>query len=326
MTYAPPHPITRDGGTAVRIAALLFDYPPTTTVGAPLMTAELLEALAEAGHDVTVYSASCVLPYDWRGVRVSPRFGIKEQLEADVVIAHPDGGVIGPNVAKASGAAYVGIVHNVGLANRGALRNNPPDLCVFNAEATRAHFRRDGIVARSLLRVDDHATARDGAEHVTLVNLSALKGSKLFYRLSQRVDAPFLGVRGGYGNQDERPLDAEIVGPVPHGEMPAQVWSRTAVLVAPSVAESWGRAAVEALCSGIPVVASPTPGLREALADAGTFVPISDIAGWERAVRRLLDPAAAAEASERALARARELEKLTAGDRVAFVAAVEALA
>jgi glycosyltransferase involved in cell wall biosynthesis len=55
----------------------------------------------------------------------------------------------------------------------------------------------------------------------------------------------------------------------------------------PSVHESCGMAAVEALASGIPVIAHPTPGLREALGDAGTFVDRPDVRGWVAAIREL---------------------------------------
>jgi glycosyltransferase involved in cell wall biosynthesis len=56
------------------------------------------------------------------------------------------------------------------------------------------------------------------------------------------------------------------------------------VLMVPSVHESYGMAAVEALASGIPVIAHPTPGLREALGDAGTFVDRADVRVWVAAV------------------------------------------
>jgi hypothetical protein len=58
----------------------------------------------------------------------------------------------------------------------------------------------------------------------------------------------------------------------------------------PSDYESFGRVAMEAAASGIPTIAAPTPGLRECLGDAGTFVELDNVDGWERAIRALLDP------------------------------------
>jgi len=93
------------------------------------------------------------------------------------------------------------------------------------------------------------------------------------------------------------------------------VLARTRVLLVPSSYESWGRAAVEAMAAGIPVVASPTPGLVEALgADWPFFAPHTNLDAWERALVELDDPVRYAEASSAALARAEQLDGLGRSD------------
>lgn len=63
-------------------------------------------------------------------------------------------------------------------------------------------------------------------------------------------------------------------------------------------------AAVEALASGIPVIAHPTPGLREALGDAATFIDRDDHRAWADAVAGLYaDGPRRAKATAAALAR-----------------------
>jgi glycosyltransferase involved in cell wall biosynthesis len=65
-------------------------------------------------------------------------------------------------------------------------------------------------------------------------------------------------------------------------------------LVAPSIeAETFGRMAVEAQCSGIPVIASSVGGLPEALLDGktGILVPPDDIAALSTAICRLAQDA-----------------------------------
>jgi len=59
------------------------------------------------------------------------------------------------------------------------------------------------------------------------------------------------------------------------------------VVIMPSELETWGRTAVEAMSSGIPVLASPTPGLRECCGGAAVYVPRDDLEGWIGALRRL---------------------------------------
>ena len=58
----------------------------------------------------------------------------------------------------------------------------------------------------------------------------------------------------------------------------------------PSLYESYGRTAVEALVSGIPVIASPTPGLKESLGDAGIFCDAEKPEQWVEAIKSLDDP------------------------------------
>jgi glycosyltransferase involved in cell wall biosynthesis len=59
------------------------------------------------------------------------------------------------------------------------------------------------------------------------------------------------------------------------------------VVIMPSEQETWGRTAVEAMSSGIPVLANPTPGLRECCGKAAIYIPRDDLSGWVGALRRL---------------------------------------
>jgi glycosyltransferase involved in cell wall biosynthesis len=63
------------------------------------------------------------------------------------------------------------------------------------------------------------------------------------------------------------------------------------VVLAPSLGESFGNAAVEALLAGRPVVASDVQGLAEVIQDGATglLVPAGDVAAFAKAVARLLD-------------------------------------
>ena len=119
----------------------------------------------------------------------------------------------------------------------------------------------------------------------------------------------FLGVRGGYFK------DKQVVMPRPNvkiigntSNMKEDVWQRTRVLLMPSDYESYGMVGVEALASGIPVIAARTPGLVESLGDGGIFVDGFSIQAWKNAITKLDNPRLYQEASQRALRRSLEID------------------
>jgi glycosyltransferase involved in cell wall biosynthesis len=164
---------------------------------------------------------------------------------------------------------------------------------------------------------------------VTIVNLESNKVGR-FWAVARRLpEISFLAVRGGYGTQHVpllRPSNVEVIDHVSASQMEDQVWSRTSVLLVPSARESWGMTATEALQRGIPVLAHPTPGLRESLGAAGWFIDRSDIRTWCAGLRILTrDPAAYQSASVAASRRGRELVDQSRSQIGAFVAAIEGM-
>ena len=300
-------------------------------VGAELMSAEFLEALAHAGHEVTVYADLVTETYERQRVRVNPRTMFnKHKRTADLIYSHPDVGSIGYVVSQMHRLPYVAVVHNTGELNRWHLGHHKPTLTIWNSESTRSELGGEGgLVVRSLIRVKDHAVKTEG-DSFTIINCTKDKGIDTFNALTKaHPEFPALAVRGGYGLQ-ETPTPhspVAVVGPIPHADMRKAVWSKTKVLLMASKHESWGRAGVEALCSGIPVIAHPTPGLRDSLGDAGIFIDRDDHESWSLELKKLMtDPHYYAVASKRAKARARSLEKQTAQDLTEFLTACESLA
>jgi glycosyltransferase involved in cell wall biosynthesis len=194
------------------------------------------------------------------------------------------------------------------------------------------------VMVRPLVERADYE-AQDGPhDRVTLVNVKRLgsdmglgapmtKGSETFWACARRMPkTKFLGVTGAYGIQQVEDLpNVEVLPHTPAPEMRDKVYARTRVLLMPSSYESWGRVASEALCSGIPVIAQPTPGLRENLGDAGIFVDWRDVDGYVRALRTLALPGPYAKARARALARAEEHQRMRQLDEEVWCQHVEAL-
>jgi glycosyltransferase involved in cell wall biosynthesis len=118
-------------------------------------------------------------------------------------------------------------------------------------------------------------------------------------RLAQaRPDVKFLFVvnrkRFGRGGSRRPPWqglrNVETLGPV--GDM-RKVYRRAKLVVAPSQwIETWGRIATEAHFSGIPVLASDSGGLREAVGPGGICVPRdADLSVWLEAFSAIWDDA-----------------------------------
>lgn len=305
----------------MRVMAMVPAYPPGQGVGSWIMTHNLLRPLAARGWQVdVVLTATSGEPYELDGVRVWPHTGKGDPFRfidhADVVVAHAESAGRAAILGELRGVPVVQIAHNTSAFTESALRKQRPvSLTVFNsrhmADRFGAHCGRY-IVVHPPVRPEEYATTP--GDRITLVNLSEDKGAEVFYALAERFpDKPFLGVRGGYGPQvlprggDDLP-NVTILPHVPAGEMRDQVYARTRILLMPSAHESWGRVGIEAMCSGIPVIAHPTEGLRESLGDAGIFADRDDLDAWERELRRLLDGRRWRAASKRAQARASELD------------------
>lgn len=296
----------------MQVVAVTPLYPPSL-VGSWLSTHLCLRALAERGHTVTVVaSLASGNQYTLDGVQVIPgRRGrsLATMIEAaDVVVSHMGDHTNAHATAAERRIPSVVMVHGIPLPEYARrLGDVPPDWMVFNSRSLLelVDWQGPSVVVHPPVAIADYRTTP--GDKVTLVNLSDAKGGKTFIRCAAALpDVGFLGVRGGYGAQVIRKRrNVEFIGQT--AEMRDEVYARTRILLMPSQAETWGRVGVEAMCSGIPVVASPTAGLVESLGDAGIFVERRDLKGWVAAIQRLSDPDEWAEASHRAMARADEL-------------------
>ena len=312
----------------MKIGAVTPLYPPGSRVGSWLSTHECLRVLVAAGHDVVANPAMGADPdeYVLDGVRVVPGAWRMDEViaGADLVISHLGDPGHAHKAALARGIPSVRMVH--GIIGQDALRQMvgfPPDLLVFNSEssAETARHRCPHIVVNPIFDRKDFATTT--GELVTHVNQSDPKGGQMFQKLVRFMpDIGFLAVRGGYGKQRDM-VGQNVETMACTEDMRDDVYSRTRVLLIPSKAETWGMVGVEAMCSGIPVIASPTPGLKESLGYAGIFVDANNFRGWMSELRRLMDPDEWSAASARSLARVAELDSGEGAQR--FLEAIEGL-
>lgn len=307
----------------MRVLAMLHLYAPQHNAGAETTAHQLLKKLVERGHQVVVQCSMphpmyVTGPYTYEGVNVYPYVNQADPLRwlemADkphLIVTHLKDTLRASFLAQQHKIPVVTMMHNNHGKSKADLRWKT-DLVVYNTEWMRADVEawwRDsqesepprGIVVHPPIFSADYRT-KPGS-HITLINLFEEKGSAIFYKLAEAFPKlRFLGVTGAYGKQDVRHglPNVDIVPHVAAHHMKTEVYAKTRVLLMPSWYESYGRAAVEAACSGIPTIASPTSGLREALGDGGTFAEHDDINAWTAALAGLTTAKGWAEASARA--------------------------
>lgn len=321
-----PKPTPSKKSRGMSVTARVYGYPPAHNAGSEWMLHSMLRPLAERGHRVTVWLShpgTIEESYEIDGVRVVPfqegsDFATEAQ-SADVLLSHFENVPLVSGLARARQIPVVVICHD----NFATSYHNAAgaDLVVYNSE----WIRRDGeihyarypaeflpgrtIVVRPPVIAEDYRT--EPGDHVTLVNLNPDKGGDIFWQIAAWTpEWRFLGVKGSYGTQILPPTrlpNCEVADGVPGNDMREHVYGRSRVVLMPSLYESWGRVAVEAMASGIPVIAHPTPGLVESLGDAGIFAYRDDLTAWLYALGSLKDPANWERASRRAKARSDEL-------------------
>lgn len=293
-------------------------WPPRSLVGSWLSTHELAVAATERGHHVDVVQLLADEPYHHDGLDVHGRDALSDRVAAaDLVISHSGDDRRAHHLALKRGVPSVRLVHGPN-ASAGDLAGAA--LTVFNSAASQTASRWAGpsIIVAPPVWPERYTTSRGDA--VTLVNLSVAKGGQVLWSLARRMpNRRFLGVRGGYGHQImRRAPNVRILAPTPDMR---SVYGSTRILLMPSAKETYGRVGIEAMCSGIPVIAHPTPGLVEALGPAATFVDRHDLAGWVAAIDALDDPDTYTAASAAATAHAATLDPVA--DCARFVDAIE---
>jgi glycosyltransferase involved in cell wall biosynthesis len=317
----------------MKVAAYVHFYVPYRCAGSETMLHAMMKALMEKGHEVRVYAtvlAEAPPYYEYEGVPVfvtNVVYG-RQQIETwspDVLISHHDNTDRAASISHKRNIPFVFLMHN-DFPETVKKLNMGPHLTVFNTSWMRDKFyvqSKNHLVVHPPVWADQHRTTP--GECVTLVNLNEPKGGKIFYELARRLpDVKFLGVEGGHGEQIFRFGLPNVVFQNQTDNMKKDVWSKTKILLMPSVYESYGMAGVEALASGIPVLANPTPGLLESQGDNGLFIDRDDIDLYQTTIEWLLNnPDEYRIESRQAKVRSKELDPAPELD--AWVAKIEGL-
>lgn len=318
----------------MKVACLTHYYIQENRAGGEMMLHALLAALVKAGHEVTAYITDTVRLNDTvNGVNIV--YGVRpdvvlETVDCDVVVTQFQNGTFAASYAASKSKPLIYIAHNDTWNTSKLIRLlTKRDLVVYNTEWIKEALPTPSQSVVVHPPVDRKAMkTKTTGEYVTLVNLTAPKGVDVFFDLAKRMpDVEFLGVRGGYWKdqqQDTAMPNVTIINNTPN--MKADVYAKSRVVLMPSTYETFGMVAAEAIASGIPVIATPTAGLKENLGDAGIYARrgSDDLDRWHAALHKLLtDKKYYAEVSRKALARSKVID--TQKELAGFVAAVEAL-
>lgn len=304
----------------MKITALIHLFPPEHCAGSETTLHAALRALAHRGHIVRVICAnSKTAPYEIDGISVvrPPRRGVETWLKdyvqgSDLLVTHLDLTNQAMALAMAVKIPLVHFVHNDAQLMCWRVDARVPyknALTVYNSHWLAAkpsnYFGQEmpkewlapSIVVHPVVEKEHYECER--GTKITLVNPTPGKGVETFKALARLMpDYQFLAVEGGYGEQmivapgaKLKPNQIEASGNIEwmaHTPDIRNVFRKTKVLLMPSDYESFGRVGIEAACCGIPTVAHPTIGLREAFGDAGIFIDRNEIAAWFNEVQRLM--------------------------------------
>jgi len=257
--------------------------------------------------------------------------------QADVVLTQSTGTPRAVHTAMKTDVPLVHIVHDDGQLGYFKVKPEQTALVVFNSfwlqEVT--NWPGPSIVLHPPIFAKDCQVPRTG-KSIVQVSLSEQKGGRTFWNLAQALpERSFVGVQGPWGRQlqpDPPPENVTLLG---YQQDVRKVYEQARIVLCPAQdlqkgrpywtehwddrtglywTESWGIVAVEAIMSGIPVIAHPTPGLVESLGKAGLFADRENVQEWVDVVQSLDDPEVYEHQSALALERAAELEPTTQFD------------
>lgn len=177
---------------------------------------------------------------------------------------------------------------------------------VYNSEHARQSIPFHGNLGLVLEPPIKEIDATPG-DCITLINISEAKGGRVLKTIAENMpDKKFIGVKGSYGDQVlNMPPNVEIVD---NTSDLTGVYSRSRIVLMPSVYESWGMVGIEAMSCEIPVIASDIWGLRASLGQAGIFLNRNKVEDWIDMINKLDDKKTWKDASKKAKIRVQELK------------------
>lgn len=293
-----PEPVTIPADSPKTIVLLSDSFLPTTFAGSEISAYETIKYLRARGHMVRIFVNKWkVNEYDGFEIykyNIADPF-CKEQIQnADVVFFQM--GYDSKNLEllqnrKKPVFIFIHIIETQPWILQ--QKFSFPISIIYNSHMTQDTLPtlHDNMRMIPYVETDKFKSIRQHTisnDVVCLINCNKNKGGDMLKDLAARMpDVQFMGVKGGYSSQviDSKSPNLTYIE---NQKDITTVFKRIGILIMPSKNETWGRTAVEAMTSGVPVIHSEAPGLVECVGGAGIMCMHDDEDAWESAIRRLL--------------------------------------
>jgi glycosyltransferase involved in cell wall biosynthesis len=276
----------------LKILAYVHGYFPNHNAGAEAMLHQILIDLKEKGHEVKVLTRNPGAS-EYEGIKIAEAGSSQDRVFAawsDVIFTHLDYTRFAVKLGNRAKKPVVHLVHNDRqLKYHKIFNESSAALAIANSDWIQKTIK-DTIASVIVYppTIPERYEVETTRDAITIVNMNEAKGGKVFWQLARIFpDKKFVGVLGAYGEQISFHENLDNVTILKNTPDIKEVYKKARIVLMPSSYESWGRVAMEASCSGIPVIASPTPGLKESLDYAGIFAKHDDIADWVEAIKFL---------------------------------------
>lgn len=259
--------------------------------GGEIYLSRLIEHLQTKGHEFRIITAA-KKQYEHNGIMCYPQgdgvqmftHNNEHCIWADVILSQLIGSAYGYNKAVQHKKNHIWIAHNNSTGY--PIQHGDPTKChvIYNSYQAREDLQKTFGQFNSTVLHPIIKTYSGSGNKITLINCSQNKGGHIFGKLAEMLPGfEFLGVYGGY--QDQIEVHGPNIAYLPNGTDMDEVYKETRLLLCPSEFESYGQCAAEALTAGIPVIAHPTPGLKENLSYAGTFIDRNQVERWAEQIK-----------------------------------------
>lgn len=288
---------------------------------------ELLTPLAAAGHAVDVCVTAVLSPYTDEGppINVHRVRDLDSRARYDVIVYNSGLPANVLDTIRRMPGRKLMCQHSFQTADPGLRFADKvwfPSYAAMRAHTLSLQATRMFVVPPP---IDPDRYRTIPGRKVGLSLSSPWKGGQLVAAMARAMPrTDFLVVKDGRGNGVSLFRGLRNVELVDFMD-PRDFYARTRVQVFPSRSETYGRVGVEGAISGIPLVASPVPGIKEAMDGHGIYLNRDDTRAWVRTVTRLMTDGDAWHVASADVAQRGELVRYRE-DQARFRVEVEALA